>query len=238
MLACQPARHEALTIATAANMQYAMAELMESFSKHSGVACHMVVGSSGKLTAQIMEGAPYDVFVSADKKYPQALYEAGMTLSRPITYAQGHLVLWSTNLKSIALEQLTNSEVEHIAIANPETAPYGSAARELLNNVDLWEQVESKLVYGESVAQTNQFISSGAASMGITSESTVMAPINEHQGTWVHLDEDFYTPIEQALVLIKSTPDKEQQAAAFRDFVQTPEGKQILIKFGFRIPEQ
>ena len=237
-LSCQRAEREELTIATAANMQYAMAELMEVFTAHSGYPCHMVVGSSGKLTAQILEGAPYDVFVSADIKYPEVLADAGITLGLPIVYAEGKLVLWSADLKSVTWELLSDPNIQHIAIPNPEIAPYGRAAKELLTGRQLWDSLVPKLVYGESVAQTNQFIASGAAIMGITSESTVMAPINKNRGSWQALDNANYEPIEQAMVLMKSTPEIEAQSEAFRDFIKSAQGKEILLKFGFTIPHE
>jgi molybdate transport system substrate-binding protein len=237
-LSCQRAENGELTIATAANMQYAMAELMDAFTAQSGYPCHMVVGSSGKLTAQILEGAPYDVFVSADIKYPEVLTDAGITLGRPIVYAEGGLVLWSADLKNVTWELLSDPDIQHIAIPNPETAPYGRATKELLISRQLWDTLLPKLVYGESVAQTNQFIASGAATMGFTSESTVMAPINKNRGSWVALDNGNYQPIEQAMVLMTSTPEKEAQAKAFRDFIKSAQGKEILLKFGFTIPHE
>ena len=178
-----------LTIATAANMQFAMQELADRFSADTGIACNLTVGSSGKLTAQISEGAPFDLFVSADMKYPQTLYEGGLGVSPPRAYAYGSLVIWTlSETLEPDLGSLTQNVVQHIAIANPETAPYGKAARQALEHYGLYRAVQPKLVYGESIAQTNQFVISGAAEAGITALSAVRSPQMQGMGYWKVLD--------------------------------------------------
>ncbi len=235
--ACHQKKANALIIATAANMQFAMVELTETFSKKTGIACEPILGSSGKLTAQVMAGAPYDIFVSADMKYPQALYEKGLTKDQPRVFAHGQLVLWTMEQKAPRLpEALTDKELSHIALANPKTAPYGTAAQEVLQHLDLTELLEAKLVYGESIAQTNQFITSGAAQVGFTAKSVVLAPSLRSIGTWVDIPLDYYSPLEQGVVILKSKDQPKPGATAFYEFLFSDEAKEILNKFGYSSP--
>ena len=148
MVACQPTAYQGITIATAANVQYAMQELIEAFTTKEGIACQTVVGSSGKLTAQIKEGAPYQLFVSANMKYPQNLHQQGFTVEPPKVYARGQLVLWTQypNLTPTT-QSLSHSKVQHIALANPKTAPYGEAAWQVLQKTGLASRLKEKLVF-------------------------------------------------------------------------------------------
>ena len=172
---CKQDRTDKIRIATSANMHYTMKQLVEEFGFQSSISCEIVVSSSGKLTALIKEGAPYDVFVAADMSYPQDLYEAGFAINAPKPYAYGKLVLWTIN-KDIepTIASLTNESVTHIALANPRTAPYGIASMEVLRHHGIQKQIESKLVYGESVSQANQFIMSQSAEIGFTARSVVL----------------------------------------------------------------
>ena len=165
-----------LTIATAANMQFAMEDMIRAFEVAADISCELVVSSSGKLTAQIHEGAPFDILISADMKYPEDLYRAGLTETPPQVYAYGKLVLWSLqDSLELSLQALKSPNVRHVALANPETAPYGKAALEVLQYHGIYEEVREKLVFGESIAQTNQFIISKAAEAGFTAMSVVLA---------------------------------------------------------------
>jgi len=162
-LQCKVEPEPKITIATAANMQFAMEELITAFTDKTGIPCTMVVSSSGKLTAQIIAGAPYDIFVAADMKYPQEIYEKGLAQRPPKIYAYGTLVLWSLLDEVIpSLPILEENIINHIAIANPKTAPYGKAAKMILEEKGIYNTLEEKLVFGESIAQTNQFILSKA----------------------------------------------------------------------------
>lgn len=237
--ACHQKKTNALTIATAANMQFAMVELTETFSKKTGIACEPVIGSSGKLTAQVVAGAPYHIFVSADMKYPQALYKKGLTKGQPQVFANGQLVLWTMEQKALSLpEALTDKTLSHIALANPKTAPYGMAATEVLQHLGLREPLESKLVYGESIAQTNQFITSRAAQIGFTAKSVVLAPSLRNTGTWIDIPPDYYAPLEQGVVILKSKDQPKAEATAFYEFLFSDEAKEILNKFGYSSPPE
>ena len=233
-LGCGKENRTKLTIAVAANMQFAMEELKQAFVEDTGIACETIIGSSGKLTAQIREGAPFDVFISADMKYPTELFKWQLTLEDPEIYAYGKLVLWSMvdNLKP-SIDLLTKDVISHIALANPKTAPYGAAAVEVLKRYKIWEDVKSKLVYGESIAQTNQFITSKAAEIGFTAKSVVLSPAMQHQGKWYELDQDIYPPIAQGIVLLRQRKSHHTDARKFRDFLFSIKGKNILNKFGY-----
>lgn len=226
---------EGLTIATAANMQFAMKDLMAAFTSKTGTPCHMVTGSSGKLMAQIKEGAPYHVFVSADIKYANELYANGLAENTPKIYAHGKLVLWSmVDDLEPSIELLSSSKVEYIAMANPVIAPYGKATKEVLQHYQLTKQVADKLVYGESISQTNQFIISEAATIGFTSLSVVLSPHMKDKGKWVLIDETTYNPIEQAIVIIKGD-NINNNADKFYAFLFSDEGKRILERYGYSI---
>lgn len=232
--ACTSPKQEALVIATAANMQFAMEDLVEAFSKTTQIPCETVVSSSGKLTAQIQAGAPFDVFVSADRIYPERLYEAGLTSAPPKIYAFGQLVLWSTTGEEPPyLEDLKAAEVQHIALANPKTAPYGLAAEQVLRAHNMFETVEAKLVYGESIAQTNQFIISGAAKVGFTAMSVVRSGPMRRSGKWTALPPESYLPIEQGVVVISRDDIPKVGAEAFATFLLSEQAKDILDKFGY-----
>ena len=233
---CQKMRSDKLTIAVSANMQYAMEELTQEFTDSTGVPCELVIASSGKLTAQIIEGAPFDLFLSADMKYPETIFSKGLAFGEPEVYAYGHLVFWSLAAEQDFTESgLLSGEVRHIAVANPTTAPYGAAAFELLKAMGIFHQVQQKLVYGESIAQTNQFILSGTAEVGITARSVVSSPAAQGRGYWTEADSSLYQPIAQGLVILKNDPERLDRALAFNAFLRSPAANKILHKFGYGI---
>ncbi len=225
-------------MAVAANMQYAIKELADQFEKDTGYTCEVILGSSGKLFAQIKEGAPYDLFLSADLTYPEALHAIDLTYETPKIYAYGTLVLWSyTSTLKPSLEVLQTDSVRHIALANPKTAPYGKAAIEVLDFYGLSATLQDKLVFGESIGQTNQFITSGAADIGFTSQSVVVSKAINKKGVWIRINEKAYTPMPQGVVLIKRKKSKNRGAQAFYEYLFSGEGKDILQKFGYSVHE-
>jgi len=239
-LSCQNNSDQKLTIAAAANMQFAMKALVEAFTEETNIECETIISSSGKLTAQIIHGAPYHIFVSADLKYPNTLFEKGKTIAAPKVYAYGYLVLWSQvgaieNSLETVLQSFPSEDIQHIALANPKTAPYGRAAMQVLEKDQAFSSYESKLVYGESIAQVNQFVTTKAAEFGFTAKSVVMAPKINPKGDWLALPTDLYDPIEQGVVILKTNPKAEAQAQKFYKFLFSPKAKEILDNFGYDV---
>lgn len=228
-----------LTVAVAANVQYAFDDLAAAFKKDTGHDVKPVYNSSGKFTAQIMNGAPFDVFLSADMEYPQKLYKEGFAVAPPKVYAYGTLVLWT--LKDLDLSRwqsvLAGPTVSKIAVANPKTAPYGREAVRALVQFKLDTVLQSKLVFGESVSQTNQYIHSRTADAGFTAKSVVLAPEMRGQGKWVELPSDAYQPIAQGIVVLRHGKETNAQVAQqFHDYVLSAPSRAILERHGYRLP--
>jgi molybdate transport system substrate-binding protein len=235
---CSSRDENRLHIATAANMQFAMQELAKSFSEDTGINCEIIVSSSGKLTAQIIEGAPFDIFVSADLKYPNELYKQGFCIDKPEVYAYGKLVIWTVNSQlKPTLKSFGKKQVKHVAIGNPKTAPYGIAALQVLKKKGIYESLKSKLVLGESIAQTNQFITTYAAQIGITAKSSVLSPRLKNKGLWEEIEEELYDPISQGVVILKNRNGQIEKAKRFKDFLFSVKGKEILDKFGYSVDD-
>ncbi|NNM80860.1 MAG: molybdate ABC transporter substrate-binding protein [Gallionella sp.] len=233
------AHAETLTIAVAANVRYAYEELAAEFRKDTGIAVQCVSGSTGKIMSQVKNGAPYDVFISADSEAPEALFTDGFAETKPKVYAYGVLVLWTNKDLDLSkgLSLLVDAKVQKIAIANPKLAPYGRAAMQALASAKLDAAVKSKLVYGESIAQTTQFVDSGAADIGFVAKSVVVAPVMAGKGKWVELPRDSYEPIAQAVVVLKhSAESPSANARKFADYLFTPKARAILAKYGYTLP--
>lgn len=234
LLSCQTEQKDKLRIAVAANLQFAIQDLVDNFSQKSGVECEIIISSSGKLTAQIIEGAPFDLLLSADMKYPQELFNRKLTRFQPDIYAYGNLILWTLHEDIMpVLETLLSEQVTHIAIGNPKTAPYGLSAMEVLSKLGTEQALEKKLVYGESIAQTNQFIISKSVDLGFTSKSVVMSSQMKDKGQWTEIDKNLYSPMAQGMVVLNSRKAFESKAIQFREYVLSTEGKEILHKFGY-----
>jgi molybdate transport system substrate-binding protein len=232
---CQSDNKQKLIIATAANAQYAIKEIAENFKSETGNDYALIISSSGKHTAQIEAGAPYDIFISADLKFPQALFDKGLTTDAPKIYGYGRLVLWSLYDEiDVDIEGLSVESLEHIAMPNPKTAPYGRAAKEFLDGYNIYDSISSKLVFGSSVAQTSQFILSKSAEIGFTAASVVMSEAMKDKGHWQEIGKDSYTPIAQGTVLIKSStlPELSQQ---FYDYLFSEKAGTVLVKHGYSL---
>lgn len=231
------AQQQKITVAVAANMQYAFNELKAEFEKINHIQINSVIGASGNLTRQIMQGAPFDVFISADTKYPESIYEKGFAAEKPKIYARGALVLWTTKqglqLKS-GLRFLLADNIKSIAIANPKIAPYGTAAVSLLKKFALFEKLKNKLVYGESISQTSQFIATGNADAGFTAKAVVLSDQMKNKGRWIELSSKDYPPIYQSAVLLKyGTKNDSQAARKFYQFLFSQNAKDIYKKYGY-----
>ena len=233
------AQAEPLTVAVAANVKFAFAELQQAFTQQTGIAVKSVFGSSGKLTAQIENGAPFDVFLSANMKYPAALHRDGFAITRPQVYANGVLVLWTMNPLDLGkgIQVLNDPAVQKIAVANPRLAPYGREAINALKHFKLYSALESKLIYGENISQVSQYINSKAADIGFTAKSVVLAPQIAGQGKWIELPKDSYHPIAQGVVILKHAGQaNSENAQRFLKFLSSPAARGIFEKYGYLLP--
>ncbi len=226
-----------ITIAVAANVSYAIDELKAEFVKSSPeTEVRVILGSSGKLTAQIKNGAPYGLFMSANMTFPQALFNDKIAITEPLVYAQGALAYLSAKKLDFAkgIDLLRDENISKIAIANPKTAPYGKAAVEALKNAKVYESIKSKFVYGESISQTVSYAVT-AADIGIIAKSSLysskMTQYRENVN-WAPVDPALYTPIEQGIVLLKYG-EENKEYKAFYDFILSEQGKSILKKYGY-----
>jgi len=225
-----------LTIAAASDLRYALDDLVAEFRQRAPDATiDVIYGSSGKMTSQIMHGAPYDLFFSADIRYPQKLFEAGLTTSEPVPYARGRIVLWSTKLDAseLSLEDLPELDLQRIAIAQPSHAPYGARAKEALISAGVWDAVKPKLVYGENIAHTAQMVQSGAADIGVIALSLALFPELANNGHFL-IDEDRHQPLIQGYVTTERAAD-HALAQRLRDYLQTEQAHAILEQYGFTL---
>ena len=235
MLWTIPAFAQSLKVAAAANLQSVIKVLGEDFKQKTGITIEPIIGSSGNLTAQIKNGAPYDVFLSADMSFPEGLFQAGFSTKKPIVYAQGSLIICSTqNLSFENWETLLKSDkVKKIAIANPKIAPYGKAAEEALQQKGILDDLRPKVVYGESISQVNTYITTGVVDLGFTTQALVKDAANKTQLYWKEIDPKFYSPIEQGMVLLKRS-ENNQDAEKFYQYILNPAAKAIFLEYGYR----
>jgi len=227
-----------LNVAVANNMQYAMKEIVVAFEKKHNINVNLSAGSSGTLTTQIKQGAPFDLFVSANMKYPNTLFKEKLATEKPKIYALGSLILWTTKQSNLegGLAALLNDEYKKVAIANPETAPYGIAAVEAIKNAGLYGQLEQKLIWGEGIGQVNQYIESKSVDAGLTSKSVLYSKLTDNSGAHVEIDKSLYSPIEQGIVLLKKgSENNPANAQLFYNFMFSEETKSILTKFGYDV---
>lgn len=234
-----------INIAVAANVSYAINDLIKEFNKtNPNTKVNITLGSSGKLTAQIKNGAPYDMFMSANMKYPNTLYKDKIAITKPIIYAQGSLALISIKKQDFSkgLDLLKDENIKKIAIANPKTAPYGIATQEALQNGKIYEEIKKKFVFGESISQTVSYAIT-ATDIGFIAKSSLfsskMKRFKENEN-WVELDSKLYTPINQGMVILKKSKeseDKYKSSKAFYDFIQTYQAKKILNNYGYLVPK-
>jgi molybdate transport system substrate-binding protein len=230
---------QTLRVAVAANAQFVMKALQADFEKKTGIEIEMIAGSSGKLAAQIKNGAPYDFFLSADMDFPKALYNEGFGINRPKVYALGSLIVCSTsgfdvkNWRSL----LTGTKTNKIAIANPALAPYGKAAKQALRHYGLWDKVSSKIVLGESISQVNTYISAGVVSLGFTTEAIVHESPDAAKLKWIKIDHKAYGEIQQGmLILAYAKKGNFDKALKFFEYLRSPVARRLFVKNGYRIP--
>jgi molybdate transport system substrate-binding protein len=227
-------------VAAAADLKFALDELDARFEKQTGTKISITYGSSGNFFAQIQNGAPFDVLLSADIEYPRKLESAGLTEPGTLYgYAVGRVVIWMPSyaridLATLGWKALLEPGVERIAIANPEHAPYGRAAIAALRSAGIYEQVRRGLVYGENIAQAAQFVASGSAQAGILALSLAVSPPMRNGKCW-EIPANMHPPIEQGAVILRKAKDKEG-ARAFLGFLKSDTGRRILESYGFTLP--
>ena len=229
---------EKITVAAAADLKFALSDIRDAYLKsHPGDEIGLIFGSSGNFTSQIRNGAPYDLFFSADIAYPARLASEGLTASAVTPYAVGRIVLWQIGAgKALELADLARPAIRKLAIANPKHAPYGARAQEALKKAGVWDAVEAKLVLGENIAQTAQFVESGAADAGIVALSLVESPALKGKGRYTLIPESLHTPLQQGYVTTIRGRDKPL-AAAFARYVLAPGSVAILKRYGFTLPD-
>ena len=242
-LVCASAFAHEITVAAAADMSAALPELAALYTKRTGQTVKLSFGSSGNLTNQIRNGAPFDIFFSADEDYPKQLIAEGLADKETLyRYGVGRLALWVPNSvlldpQKMAVQTLLDPSVKKIAIANPAHAPYGRAAEAALKHFGIYDQISPKLVLGENVSQAAQFVESGNAQAGLIALSHVLAPEFKGKGRYWVVPLDAYPMLNQAAVVISRS--KSQLAAhKFLDFIRTPEATSLLATYGFSLPAE
>jgi molybdate transport system substrate-binding protein len=237
-----PASTRPPLVAAASDLQFALDEIVTRFQRDTGIALRVSYGSSGNFTRQIEQGAPFELFLSADEAYVDRLAARGLTRGDGALYAIGRIVLFAPHgsplepdpgLKNLAA-RLASGDSGRLAIANPEHAPYGRAAEQALRSLGVWEAVQPKLLLGENVAQAAQFASSGNADGGIIAYSLALAPALRERGTFALLPETLHAPLRQRMVLLQRA---SPAAVRFYDYLRSPSSRAILGQYGFVLPE-
>jgi molybdate transport system substrate-binding protein len=230
---------QSINVAVASNISVVIKEIRKEFTKlHPEIKIKVMIGSSGKLTAQINHHAPYDIFMSADMKFPDSLYANGMAITKTVVYAQGGLTMLSMQEQDFSqgLNLVFSDKISKIAVANPKTAPYGKATYEALINAKVLNKIKTKFVFGESVSQTLSY-TVNATDLGFVASSALYSPKLKHLKKGINfqeVDKKLYTPISQGIVILKHAT-KNEEAKAFYDFVLSAEGKQIFKNFGYTL---
>jgi molybdate transport system substrate-binding protein len=236
-----PVQAGEIAVAAASDLIAAFREATAQFERQTGTRVKLSLGSSGNFYSQILNGAPFDLYFSADIGYPEKLAEAGLTVPGSLyRYAVGRLVLWAPRGSAMdvrkGLDGLPDQAVRKIAIANPRHAPYGRAAVAALQHAGIYDAVTAKLVLGENVSQAAQFAESGAADAGLIALSLAMTPAMRRAGQYREIPQEMHPPIVQGAVVLKNGTNREG-AQAFVSFLQQREGREILRRHGFAVPE-
>ena len=237
LLLCSSVFAGQINVAVAANVSYAMDKLIAEFNKtNPDTKIQVTLGSSGKLVAQIKNGAPYNIFMSANMGFPQSLYDEQIAITKPVVYAQGALAILSSKELDFSkgIDIIKESSIEKIAIANPKTAPYGTAALEAIKNAGLEESTKDKFVYAESISQVVTYATT-AADIGFIAKSSLyddkLAQYKENKN-WISVDTKLYKAIEQGIVIINNAKDNAE-VKSFYDFILSAKAKKILTDYGY-----
>ena len=237
-----PAQVPEIRIAAAADLKFALGEIAERFEGQTGTKVNVTYGSSGNFFSQLQNGAPFDLFFSADIEYPAKLEAAGLTEPGTLyEYAVGRIVIWTAtdskvDIAKLGWKALLDASVEKIAIANPDHAPYGRAAVAAMQKAGIYESVKAKLVYGENISQAAQFVQSGNAQAGILAKSLAVSPVMQGGKRW-EIPAGMYPPLQQGAVIMKGAKNRDA-AQRFLEFVKTEPERATLAKYGFEFPEK
>ncbi|GAB4415262.1 MAG: molybdate ABC transporter substrate-binding protein [Sideroxydans sp.] len=237
-LASPAAQAGKITVAAAADLKFAMDEIADAFRKANAAdEIEVVYGSSGKFNTQIRQGAPYDLYFSADIKYPRELAKDGLAASAVRPYAFGRIVLWSATMDAskMTLDSLTDPKIARIAIANPQHAPYGKRAEEALRSSGLWEKVEPKLVFGENIAHTAQFVQTGNAQVGIIALSLALNSELSDKGGYHLISDKLHEPLEQGFIITRRAAGNAL-ARRFAEYMASRPARAVMTKYGFVLP--
>jgi molybdate transport system substrate-binding protein len=237
---CQATQAHAdrITVAAAADLRFAMDALVATFKRQSPADdVSVVYGSSGMFLTQIEQGAPFDLYFSADISYPQKLIGEKLAVGPVRPYARGRLVLWSTSLphRALSLRLLGEDRVKRIAIADPAHAPYGMRAQEALRQAGLWDKVQGKLLYGHNIAQAAQYVETGNADVGLVALSLVMGPGKRSNGAYILIPESMHQVLDQGFVVTSKGANKPL-ARRFADHVMSPMSRAVMASYGFAMP--
>lgn len=229
-----------LSIAAASDLNFAMKELVAEYEKKTGNHVKLSLGSSGNFFSQIQNGAPFDLYFSADIGYPRKLEKAGLTVPGSLyRYAVGRIVMWTGNRTGIdvakGFDVLREATIKKIAIANPKHAPYGRAAVAAMEHFKVYDQVKDRLVVGENISQAAQFIESGACDIGVIALSLALAPPMKARGIYWEIPADAHPPLEQGAVILKSSTHQEF-SKHFLEFMKGSQGQEIMKRYGFTLP--
>ncbi len=238
ILVASPLHADEIRIAAAADLRFAMEEIISVFKQqHPNDRIEVSYGSSGKFHSQIQNGAPFDLFFSADIALPRSLAQAGQASGEVHPYAIGRIVLWSLRRdgQPMSLNDLTRTGISRIAIANPKHAPYGMRAVEALKSAKIWSSVENRLVYGENISQTAQFVQTGNADVGIIALSLAITPEFTATGRYTLIPADMHLPLEQGFIVLKRAQNNPL-AQKFADFFNEASVRGIMIRYGFTLP--
>lgn len=226
-----------LTIAAASDLRFALDEILEAYREaYPDDTVRVTYGSSGRMTTQIRNGAPYDVFFSADIAYPKRLFEEGAAVTEPSVYAIGRIVLWSNRMDAseLTLDDLLRDDIRRVAIASPTHAPYGVRAMEALKSVGIWDELQPKLVNGDNIAQTARMVQAGGADIGIIALALAEFPdLARHPHHLI--DDALHEPLTQGFVITRRGADKEA-AHRFAGFMGRNTARQIMRRYGFEMP--
>lgn len=227
-----------ITVAAAADLKFALEEIIVAFRQaNPGEQIETVYGSSGKFHTQIRQGAPFDLFFSADIEYPRLLAKEGLSASAPKPYALGRIVLWSNSRDAgkLSLADLADPAIRKIAIANPKHAPYGRRAEEALRAAGVWDKVESRLVMGENIAQTAQYVQTGNADVGLIALSLALSKELAARGGYALVPDSLHRPLEQGFIITKRAAGNPL-AKQFADYIGSAEARRIMARWGFTLP--